>query len=128
MEELQSEMFSREGWKFQSTLLDELPWNRPQPAPLGIKSLASSCKGLLASGKLPELAKANLMTVGEQTIEQIDQVTRLVMNELLAKPSQQSSAPTATAACPKCGRSMVEAVQGTVLLRHRIDRFSRTLG
>jgi hypothetical protein len=30
---------------------------------------------LLASGKLSDLANANLMTIEEQTIEQVDQVT-----------------------------------------------------
>ena len=60
---------------------------------------------LLASGKLPGLANANLMTIEEQAIEQVDQVTRLVMNELLAKQSQQATSPTA---CLKCGRPIKE--------------------
>ena len=60
---------------------------------------------LLASGKLPDLANANLMTIEEQTIEQVDQVTRLVMSELLAKQAQQAATPTS---CPKCGGAMKE--------------------
>jgi uncharacterized protein with PIN domain len=60
---------------------------------------------LLASGKLPDLANANLMTIEEQTIEQVDQITRLVMSELLAKQAQQATAPTC---CPKCGGAMKE--------------------
>jgi len=58
---------------------------------------------LFASGKLPDLANANLMTIEDQTIDQIDQVTRLVMNELLTKQAQQAAAPIA---CPKCGGPM----------------------
>ena len=58
---------------------------------------------LLADGKLPDLANANLMTIEEQTIEQVDQVTRLVMSELLAQQSRQAAAPTS---CPKCGGPM----------------------
>jgi uncharacterized protein with PIN domain len=60
---------------------------------------------LLASGKLPDLANANLMTIEEQTLEQVDQVTRLVMSELLAKQARQAIAPTK---CPKCSGPMQE--------------------
>ncbi|TWU41219.1 hypothetical protein Q31b_26580 [Novipirellula aureliae] len=60
---------------------------------------------LLNSGKLPDLANSNLMTIEEQTIEQVDQVTRLVMGELLAKQSKQAVPPTS---CPKCGGAMKE--------------------
>lgn len=58
---------------------------------------------LLDSGQLPDLANANLMTIEEQTIEQVDQVTRLVMSELLAKQSEQAPPPSA---CPQCGSAM----------------------
>jgi uncharacterized protein with PIN domain len=58
---------------------------------------------LTQSGALGDLANANLMTIEEQTIEQVDHVTRLVMSELLAKQSQQAAPVTA---CPKCGGAM----------------------
>jgi len=58
---------------------------------------------LTSSGKLDDLANANLMTIEEETIEQVDQVTRAVMAELLAKQSQH--APPVTA-CPRCGAEM----------------------
>jgi hypothetical protein len=60
---------------------------------------------LLVSGKLPDLANANLMTIEEQTIEQVDQVTRSVMSELIARQPPHATAPTC---CPKCGGAMKE--------------------
>lgn len=58
---------------------------------------------LVLDGGLEDLANANLMTIEDRTIEQVDRVTRLVMDELLAKQGQQAPAVTA---CPKCGGAM----------------------
>ena len=57
----------------------------------------------LAGGKLPDLVNVNLMTIEEQTIEQVDQVPCLVIIELFAKQAQRATAPVA---CPRCGGSM----------------------
>lgn len=58
---------------------------------------------LIQGGGLEDLANASLMTIEDRTIDQVDRVTRLVMDELLAKQAQQ--APE-VAACPKCGGPM----------------------
>jgi hypothetical protein len=60
---------------------------------------------LTRGGSLTDLANANLLTIEEETIDQVDQVTRAAMNELLAKQSQQAEPPTA---CPRCGGDMAE--------------------
>jgi len=60
-------------------------------------------KRLVEDGNLNDLANANMMMIEEQTIAQVDQVTRLVMDELLAKQGEQ--ADTASI-CPKCGKAM----------------------
>ncbi|HBJ36121.1 MAG TPA: hypothetical protein DDZ51_15505 [Planctomycetaceae bacterium] len=49
------------------------------------------------------MANATLMTIEDRTMDELDRVTRLVMDELLAKQAQQ--APEA-ATCPKCGGQM----------------------
>lgn len=58
---------------------------------------------LIQDGGLKDLANANLMTIENRTIEEVDRVTQLVIDELLVKQAQQ--APKVTA-CPKCGGSM----------------------
>lgn len=58
---------------------------------------------LLKEGGLSDLANANLMTIENRTIEEVDRVTRLVMNELLAKQAQGVREVTK---CPKCGGPM----------------------
>jgi len=55
---------------------------------------------LTQGGRLADLANADLMTIEEETIGQVDQVTRTVLNQLLGKQTEASSPPTA---CPKCG-------------------------
>lgn len=58
---------------------------------------------LIQDGGLEDLANANLMTIENRTIDEVDRVTRLVMDELLAKQAQQAPAVTS---CPKCGGLM----------------------
>jgi DNA-directed RNA polymerase subunit M/transcription elongation factor TFIIS len=58
---------------------------------------------LLEGGGIKDLANANLLMIEEQTIEEVDRVTRLVMSELLAKQSQEAQPVTK---CPKCDREM----------------------
>lgn len=58
---------------------------------------------LIQEGGLEDLANANLMTIENRTIDEVDRVTRLVMDELLAKQAQQAPAVTA---CPKCDGPM----------------------
>ena len=58
---------------------------------------------LLRDGGLEDLANANLMTIEDRTIEQVDRVTQLVMDQLLAKQALQSPEVNA---CPKCGGPM----------------------
>ena len=58
---------------------------------------------LVRDGGLKDLANASLMTIENQTLEEVDRVTRMVMDELLAKQSEQ--VPEVTA-CPKCGGPM----------------------
>ena len=58
---------------------------------------------LTHSGKLADLAAANLMTIEEETIEQVDLVTQAVMAQLLAKQSEHA---LPVDACPRCGAPM----------------------
>lgn len=60
-------------------------------------------KRLVEGGGIPDLANANLMTIEEQTIKEVDRVTQIVMSELLAQQSQEAQPVTA---CPKCGKEM----------------------
>ena len=60
-------------------------------------------KRLVEGGGIPDLANANLMTIEEQTIKEVDRVTQIVMSELLAQQSQEAKPVTA---CPKCGKEM----------------------
>lgn len=60
---------------------------------------------LTQGGKLNDLAHADLMTIEEETVEEVDQVTRAVMNQLLANQSRATDPP---ATCPKCGAPMCE--------------------
>lgn len=58
---------------------------------------------LIQDGGIEDLANANLLTIEEQTIKEVDRVTQLVINELLAKQSQEATPVTS---CPKCGKEM----------------------
>jgi uncharacterized protein with PIN domain len=58
---------------------------------------------LIQDGGLEDLANANLMTIEDRTIQEVDRVTRFVMDELLATQARQAPAVTA---CPKCGGPM----------------------
>lgn len=58
---------------------------------------------LVQGGGIPDLANANLMTIEEQTIQEVDRVTQIVMSELLAQQALQAEPVTA---CPKCGKEM----------------------
>lgn len=58
---------------------------------------------LTSSGKLTDLASANMMTIEEETIEQVDLVTQAVMAELLAKQSQDAEPGDQ---CPRCSKAM----------------------
>lgn len=60
-------------------------------------------KRLVEGGGIPDLANANLMTIEQQTIKEVDRVTQIVMAELLAQQSQEAKPVTA---CPKCGKVM----------------------
>lgn len=72
---------------------------------------------LIASGKLADLANANLMTIEEETIDQVDLVTRTVMGKLLAQQSEQAAEVTA---CPRCcGQMAVKKPQSRVLQGRR---------
>lgn len=55
---------------------------------------------LTQGGELADLANADLMTIEEETLEQVDRVTRAAINELLSKQAEAAPPPTA---CPKCG-------------------------
>lgn len=46
---------------------------------------------LIEGGGIQDLASANLLTIEEQTIEEVDRVTRLVMSELLTQPSNAAT-------------------------------------
>lgn len=52
---------------------------------------------LFKDGGLSDSANANRMTIEDRTIEEVDRVTRLVMDELLAKQTPEVTV------CPKCG-------------------------
>lgn len=58
---------------------------------------------LIDGGGIPDLANANLLTIEQRTIEEVDRVTQIVMSELLAKQSREADPVTA---CPKCGKDM----------------------
>jgi len=60
-------------------------------------------KRLIEGGGIKDLANANLLTIEEQTIEEVDRVTQLVIGELLVKQSQGAEPVTN---CPKCGKEM----------------------
>jgi uncharacterized protein with PIN domain len=60
---------------------------------------------LTQGGKLADLANADLMTIEEETIEQVDQVTRVVLNALLDKQADAAPPPRG---CPKCGARLCE--------------------
>lgn len=60
---------------------------------------------LTEGGKLADLANADLMTIEEETIDQVDQVTRAVINELLGKQAEAAPPPKS---CPKCGGKLCE--------------------
>ena len=72
---------------------------------------------LTASGKLSDLANANLLTIEEETIDQVDAVTRAVISQILAK---QSEAVDEVKNCPKCGSQMTpKKPQGRTLQSRR---------
>lgn len=72
---------------------------------------------LTASGKLADLANANLLTIEEETIDQVDAVTRSVVSQLLAMQSKQTTKVTN---CPKCGCQMTpKKPQGRTLQSRR---------
>lgn len=74
---------------------------------------------LLEGGGIEDLANASLLTIEEQTIEEVDRVTRLVMSELLAQQAQQA---TPVKNCPKCGKEMTpQKAQHRSLLSRRGD-------
>ena len=58
---------------------------------------------LREGGGIPNLANASLLTIEEQTIEEIDRVTQIVLSELLSQQSQEAEPVTD---CPKCGKPM----------------------
>lgn len=58
---------------------------------------------LTQDGELSGLSDANLLTIEEKTIDEVDRVTRLVLGELLAKQARQAE-PVKT--CPRCGKPM----------------------
>lgn len=60
---------------------------------------------LTRGGKLADLANADLMTIEEETLDQVDQVTRAVINELLGKQADTAPPPTT---CPKCGGKLCD--------------------
>jgi uncharacterized protein with PIN domain len=60
---------------------------------------------LTQGGKLADLANADLMTIEEETVDQVDQVTRAVMNQLLGQHAEAAPPPTV---CPRCGGPLCE--------------------
>lgn len=58
---------------------------------------------LTQAGGIDNLAGASLMTIEEQTLAEVDRVTRIVMSELLAKQAEQAEPITD---CPRCGKPM----------------------
>lgn len=60
---------------------------------------------LTQGGKLTDLANADLMTIEEEAIDQVDQVTRAVVNQLLGRQADTVAPP---GGCPKCGGKLRE--------------------
>lgn len=60
---------------------------------------------LTSTGKLTDLANANLLTIEQQVIDQVDLITRAVICELLARQAKNADSPTA---CPRCHGQMNE--------------------
>ncbi len=58
---------------------------------------------LTRSGKLAELATADLETIEEEVLENIDAVTRSAISKLLERQRAQTEAPQA---CPQCGQAL----------------------
>lgn len=71
---------------------------------------------LTADGKLSDLANANLLTLENEAIVQLDEVARAVISELLAKQSTQVEPQEC---CPKCGDAMVAKKPQNRLLKSR---------
>jgi len=74
---------------------------------------------LTQGGKLSDLANADLLRIEEETLAQVDQVTRVVMNELLGKQSGESQPPQS---CPKCRGPMCEKPSQVRLLQSNRGR------
>jgi uncharacterized protein with PIN domain len=71
-----------------------------------IDSIASLVvEKLTRGGKLADLANADLMSIEEETIDQVDLITRAAINQLLGKQAQAAPPPTA---CPKCHGKLCE--------------------
>ncbi|WP_430450740.1 hypothetical protein [Rhodopirellula europaea] len=70
--------------------------DRAATAPAAEEIASLVVERLISNGGLEDFANANLMTIEDWTIQQVDRVTRLVMDEIFAKQAQQAPAVTFT--------------------------------
>ena len=72
---------------------------------------------LTRSGKLSELATADLETIEDEVLENMDAVTRSAISKLLEQQRRQAETPQA---CPQCSRLLsAKPAQGRVLQSRR---------
>jgi len=80
-----------------------LPWTTAPNRPTAEEISDLVVQRLVEGGGIPDLANANLMTIEEQTIKEVERVTQIVMSELISQQSQEADPVTA---CPKCGKQL----------------------
>jgi hypothetical protein len=101
--ELHSAAYSRDGWELWVTHLRKFAMESAPHRPTAEEIADLVVKRLVEGGGIPDLANANLMTIEELTIKEVDRVTQIVMSELLAQQSREAQPVTS---CPKCGNEM----------------------
>jgi len=75
-----------------------LPWKTAPNRPTTEDIADLVVQRLVEGGGIPDLANANLMTIEEQTIKEVDRVTQIVISELISQQSQEADPVTA---CPQ---------------------------
>lgn len=71
----------------------------------------------LLAGSLKNLKSANLLSIENDTIEQVDEITRGVISRLLTKQAEETDVPES---CPKCSKPLGQkSPQGRSLLSKR---------
>lgn len=71
---------------------------------------------LTSEGKLSDLANTDLLTLENKAIEEVDEVARAVISELLSQQAEKVECPEG---CPKCGGVMVAKTPQNRLLQGR---------